>query len=137
MSTCISNSLLVSTHCYVCRCLPVCLFVCLFAWLSDCLSVYPARLFSHPFFPAHTINPRGRSRYFKLRCGIPCTYTKGAVAQYTDGLRMQNLTFETTKESGRGCACAADLLHFSGCRGLINVTGGRTLQLHLCAYVHV
>jgi len=49
----------------------------------------------------------------------------GAVAQQTVGLSYVNLTIETTKESGRGCACAADLLHFSGCSGLINVTGGR------------
>jgi hypothetical protein len=49
----------------------------------------------------------------------------GVVAQYTKGISFYNFTIEPTAESGRGCACAADLLHFSGCAGLINVTNGR------------
>jgi hypothetical protein len=49
----------------------------------------------------------------------------GVVAQYTKDISFDNFTIEPSAESGRGCACAADLLHFSGCAGLINVTNGR------------
>jgi hypothetical protein len=49
----------------------------------------------------------------------------GVVAQYTRDITFNNVTIEPTKESGRGCACAADLLHFSGCAGQITVAGGR------------
>ena len=48
-----------------------------------------------------------------------------AVAQYTRNVAYSNLTIEPAPGSGRGCACQADLLHFSGCAGLVNVTGGR------------
>ena len=49
----------------------------------------------------------------------------GIVAQYTRGITFNNVSAETAKGSGRFCSCSADLLHFSGCSGLINVTGGR------------
>ena len=49
----------------------------------------------------------------------------GVVAQYTRGLSFHNVSAETAAGSGRHCSCSADLLHFSGCAGLINVTGGR------------
>ena len=49
----------------------------------------------------------------------------GVVAQYTRGLSLLNVSAETAAGSGRHCSCQADLLHFSGCAGLINVTGGR------------
>lgn len=49
----------------------------------------------------------------------------GIVAQYTRGLSFSNVSAETAAGSGRHCSCSADLLHFSGCAGLINVTGGR------------
>ena len=49
----------------------------------------------------------------------------GIVAQYTRGLSFSNVSAETAAGIGRHCSCSADLLHFSGCAGLINVTGGR------------
>lgn len=49
----------------------------------------------------------------------------GIVAQYTHNISLLNVSAETTVESGRYCACQADLLHFSGCAGVINITGGR------------
>ncbi|MDA8539137.1 right-handed parallel beta-helix repeat-containing protein [bacterium] len=49
----------------------------------------------------------------------------GIVAQYTRNISLFNVSAETTTESRRYCACQADLLHFSGCAGVINVTGGR------------
>jgi hypothetical protein len=49
----------------------------------------------------------------------------GSLAQYTRDIHLQNVSIETTKASGRFCACEADLLHFSGCGGQITVNGGR------------
>ena len=49
----------------------------------------------------------------------------GIVAQYTRGLSFSNVSAEPAAGSGRHCSCSADLLHFSACAGLINVTGGR------------
>lgn len=49
----------------------------------------------------------------------------GIVSQFTQDLTLSNVSAETSPDSGRCCSCAADLLHFSGCAGLINITGGR------------
>jgi hypothetical protein len=49
----------------------------------------------------------------------------GIVAQYTRDITLSNVSAETDVETGRHCASQADLLHFSGCAGVINVTGGR------------
>ena len=49
----------------------------------------------------------------------------GIVAQYTRGLSLSNVSAETAAGSDRYCASSADILHFSGLAGLINVTGGR------------
>jgi hypothetical protein len=49
----------------------------------------------------------------------------GIVAQYTRDITLSNVSVETPVSSGRHCASQADVLHFSGCAGLINVTGGR------------
>ena len=47
------------------------------------------------------------------------------VSQFTEGISFINVSSETAAGSGRFCSCSADLLHFSGCSGQINVTGGR------------
>eukprot|EP01051_Picozoa_sp_SAG22_P007291 SAG22_NODE_508_length_9621_cov_30.889414_2_plen_927_part_00 len=47
------------------------------------------------------------------------------VSQYTDGISFDNVS--SVAAAGRYCSCSADFLHFSGCSGQINVTGGRFL----------
>jgi hypothetical protein len=47
----------------------------------------------------------------------------GMVSQFTRGISFTNVS--SVPSSGRYCSCQADLLHFSGCSGLINITGGR------------
>ena len=49
----------------------------------------------------------------------------GMVAQMTTHISYLNVTSETTRASGRHCSCSADLLHFSGCAGHVNISGGR------------
>lgn len=59
----------------------------------------------------------------------------GIVAQYTRGISLSNVSAETAAETGRYCSCQADLLHFSGCAGVINVTGGRFVPAPYNIYV--
>jgi hypothetical protein len=52
----------------------------------------------------------------------------GILSQFTRGaLTFRNVTAQTAQSDSNGlaCACAADLLHFSGCGGKITVEGGR------------
>ena len=49
----------------------------------------------------------------------------GVVTQLTKNIELTNVSIASYPHSGRKCACAADLLHFSSCGGLINITGGR------------
>jgi hypothetical protein len=50
----------------------------------------------------------------------------GILSQFTRGaLTFRNVTAHTSESSGLACACAADLLHFSGCGGTIIIEGGR------------
>lgn len=46
----------------------------------------------------------------------------GALFQYTENVDLHKILVAPSPESGRTCASAADILHFSGCRGKIRVS---------------
>ncbi|RYG46519.1 right-handed parallel beta-helix repeat-containing protein [bacterium] len=45
----------------------------------------------------------------------------GVLFQYTEGIDLRRIEVAPSPESRRTCAAAADILHFSGCRGAIRV----------------
>jgi len=45
----------------------------------------------------------------------------GVVSQYCENIRMNRVVVKPDAESGRTCAAWADILHFAGCRGKIEV----------------
>lgn len=47
----------------------------------------------------------------------------GVVSQFSRDLTFKNVEIAPRKDSGRTCAAWADMLHFSGCAGAIEVTG--------------
>jgi hypothetical protein len=54
-------------------------------------------------------------------CNFHFLHGMGVVCQFTEDITFQDVNFAPRKESGRTCAAWADILHFSGCRGQINV----------------
>ena len=53
--------------------------------------------------------------------GFHFLHGMGVVSQFTENLTFRNMQMAPRKESGRTCSAWADILHFSGCRGQINV----------------
>lgn len=45
----------------------------------------------------------------------------GVLFQFTENVDIRNMVVAPAKGSGRTCAAAADILHFSGCRGQIGI----------------
>ncbi|HTE00539.1 MAG TPA: right-handed parallel beta-helix repeat-containing protein [Mucilaginibacter sp.] len=45
----------------------------------------------------------------------------GVVSQFCENISIDSLVVKPDEKSGRTCSAWADILHFSGCRGLINV----------------
>lgn len=46
----------------------------------------------------------------------------GVVSQFCDNITIDSLSVKPDKKSGRTCAAWADILHFSGCRGKIQIS---------------
>ncbi|SHL89478.1 Right handed beta helix region [Mucilaginibacter sp. OK098] len=45
----------------------------------------------------------------------------GVVSQFCENISMDSVVVKPDEKSGRTCSAWADILHFSGCRGLINI----------------
>ncbi|CAN5369236.1 right-handed parallel beta-helix repeat-containing protein [soil metagenome] len=54
----------------------------------------------------------------------------GMLFQFTDGITLNHLEIEPDPKSDRTCASAADILHFSGCRGQIKVLNSKLSAAH-------
>lgn len=54
----------------------------------------------------------------------------GVVSQFSEHLAFDNMEFAPRPESQRTAAAFADLMHFSGCRGLIKITNSKLSGAH-------
>jgi len=63
-----------------------------------------------------------RSKNISLRnVRIYFMHGMGVVSQFCENIKMDSLVVRPDERSGRTCSAWADILHFSGCRGLIDV----------------
>jgi hypothetical protein len=63
-----------------------------------------------------------RSKNISLRnVRIYFMHGMGVVSQFCENIRMDSLVVRPDEKSGRTCSAWADILHFSGCRGLIDI----------------
>ncbi len=67
------------------------------------------------FFQAYSRNIAWKN------CAIHAIHGMGVVSQFSENLSFENVRVEPRKGSGRTAVTWADILHFSGCRGLIRV----------------
>jgi len=64
-----------------------------------------------------------RSKNIKLEnIRIYFMHGMGVVSQFCENISMNDVVIKPDERSGRTCAAWADILHFSGCSGLIKVT---------------
>lgn len=54
-------------------------------------------------------------------CSFHYLHGMGVISQFSENISFKNIVIAPRDESGRTCAAWADMLHFSGCRGLIDV----------------
>lgn len=66
-------------------------------------------------FMHHSRQIRWYNAHFHYMHGL------GVVSQFSEDLEFDSLTFEPRSETRRTAASFADLMHFSGCRGLIRI----------------
>ncbi len=63
-----------------------------------------------------------RSKNISLRnIRIYFMHGMGVVSQFCENIKMDSLVVRPDEKSGRTCSAWADILHFSGCRGLIDI----------------
>jgi len=63
-----------------------------------------------------------RSKNISLRnIRIYFMHGMGVVSQFCENIKMDSLVVKPDERSGRTCSAWADILHFSGCRGLIDI----------------
>lgn len=54
-------------------------------------------------------------------CSFHYFHGMGMVSQFTENIALKDITIAPRPESGRTCATWADMLHFSGCGGLLDI----------------
>lgn len=63
-----------------------------------------------------------RSKNIELKnIRINFMHGMGVVSQYCENIKVDNIVVKPADSSGRTCAAWADILHFSGCKGMIDI----------------
>ncbi|WP_219837838.1 right-handed parallel beta-helix repeat-containing protein [Paenibacillus sp. R14(2021)] len=65
-----------------------------------------------------------------IKSGIHFMHGLGIVCQYSENLRFAELDLTPRLETGRTVAAFADFIHFSGCRGKVEIAGSRFVGGH-------
>lgn len=72
-----------------------------------------------------------RSRDVKLQdVKVRAMHGFGMLFQFTENVSIERLEVAPTATSGRTCASPADVLHFSGCKGLVRIEDSKLTAAH-------